>query len=99
MSIFLGIMLLITGFLAVVFYNDSESKDTEIKDLVDDIGKQDEYCKKLEKKLEYVEKEKEEVETRVKQKLYKTIFQEMHYESVENLQNKLKTVLDTTTNH
>lgn len=103
MYVVIGIILIILIGLVIFYYRQCEKANIEIynlKCLLDDKVVQ---IKQLEKKVKRVEEEKEgamnTAEKEISERLYTLVFQNQNFGSLEDLQNKIKTVLDDLGNH
>lgn len=98
MQIVLWIFLIILIGLVVFYYKQCEKANIEIYNLETLLDDKTYKCKQLEKKVQKVEEERDEAilraEKKVSNRLYTLVFQEQHYNNVENLQNKIKTILE-----
>ena len=103
MQIVIGIILVISIGLAIFYYKQCEKANIEIYNLESLLDDKVYKYKQLEKKVKKVEDERDDAmdkaEENISKKLYTLVFQEPNYDSVENLQNKIKTVLDDLGNH
>lgn len=103
MQIVLGIFLIIIIGLVVFYYKQCEKANKEIYNLESLLDDKTYKNKQLERKVQKVENERDEAmiraEKKISARLYTLVFQEQHYNNIENLQNKIKTILDDLGNH
>ena len=103
MQIVVWIIMVVLILVALYFYYQFEKNNEEILNLESKLD--EEVCakKELQKKLEEEQKHllnvKKVAVEQVKKEVYELVFQSQHYESVENLKNKMKTVLEEVGNH
>lgn len=102
MQIVLWIFLIVLIGLVVFYYKQCEKANIEIYNLECKLDDSVYKNKQLEKKVKKVENERDEAtikaEKKVSDKLYTLVFQEQHYNNIENLQNKIKTILEDSKN-
>ena len=99
MQIVLWIFLLIAIGLVVFYFRAGRRLADENWELNRQLRIANSDVERFERQVDQLKEEKlqaeEEAEKHVKAKLYEMIFQTAHYNSVKDLQNKLKTVLAT----
>lgn len=97
MYVVLIIFLILFIALSVFYYRQLENANKEIYNLECKLDNSNYKSKQFEKKIAKLEEENENAmnysNAKIKRKLYELVFQTPNYNSVEDLQNKIKTVL------
>ena len=114
MQIVINVMFVVIVLVAIFFFYQFENAKEEIYNLEEQLDEQKCQYSILKKKTDSeikqlnamvanekksAENAKESAEKEVKKELYELVFQSQNYDSVENLKNKMKTVLDDLGNH
>lgn len=97
MQIVVWIIMVVLVLIALYFYYQFEKNNEEILNLEakldEEVYTRKELQKRLMKEQETLLNVKKVAVKEVKKEIYELVFQSQHYDSVENLKNKMKTVL------
>ncbi len=103
MQIVLIILLLVSILINVFYYKSLEKANMEIYNLKCKLDDSVYKNKQLKNEIKLREEQRDNAEKfsekKVKDELYKLVFQTQHYNSVKNLENKIKTVLSSDQTH